>query len=344
MRDAQPADRATSPLAKARVIDFHAHVLVPEVVEFAKGHGVETSVPPDPRITEEAREASRRWRTAMLRKMTELPDRLVDMDATGVDVQVLSASTVSMDTTWAPPGEALAMEQLANDRIAQMVAFAPDRFTGLGGVPLQSPQASVRELERCVRSLGLRGVQVSTRYGDMELGDSRLRPFWEAAQALDAVVYIHPAGITEPRFRPFQYWNSIGQPLEEAMAMASLMHEGVLDAFPRLKLVIGHGGGYLPYYIGRLDRNYAEKPFTRANMSMSPSQYLKTRFWYDSCVYDSDALAVLFRKVGASRILLGSDYPVGDADPVGFLTAVTGDPDEQADMLGRNAAALLGIH
>jgi aminocarboxymuconate-semialdehyde decarboxylase len=127
------------------------------------------------------------------------------------------------------------------------------------------------------------------------------------------------------------------------MAMASLMYEGVLDAYPRLKLVIAHGGGYLPYYIGRLDRNYEEKPFTRANMSMTPTEYVRTRFWYDSCVYDADTLATLHRKVGASRILLGSDYPVGDPDPVGFLAAVARTDDERAAMLGGNAAALLGL-
>jgi aminocarboxymuconate-semialdehyde decarboxylase len=330
--------------ARTPVIDFHAHVLVPEVVEFAKGHGVETGVPADPRISDQAREASRRWRTAMLRKMTELPDRIVDMDATGIEIQVLSASTISMDTTWATAGEALAMEQLANDRIAAMTAFAPQRFVALGGVPLQAPDLAVRELERCVRSLGMRGVQVATRYGTIELGDRTLWPFWEAVQGLDVPVYIHPAGITEPRFRPFQLWNSIGQPLEEAMAMASLMYEGVLDAFPRLKLVIAHGGGYLPYYIGRLDRNYAEKPFTRANMSMTPSEYVQTRFWYDSCVYDADALDTLHRKVGAARIILGSDYPVGDADPVGFLARVARDETQRTAMLGATAATLLGIH
>lgn len=341
MQSNDPADRAAGT---RRVIDFHAHVLVPEVVEFAKGHGVETGVPPDPRITPEARAASQHWRTAMLRKMTELPDRIVDMDASGVDMQVLSASTISMDTTWAGPQEALSMEQLANDRIAQMTAFAPGRFIGLGGVPLQAPELAVRELERCVRSLGLRGVQVATRYGATELGDVSLWPFWEAVQALGVVVYIHPAGVTEPRFRPFQLWNSIGQPLEEAMAMASLMYEGVLDAFPRLKLVIAHGGGYLPYYIGRLDRNYAEKPFTRANMSMSPTEYVQTRFWYDSCVYDTDTLAALHRKVGPSRIVLGSDYPVGEADPVGAVARVAASESEQSAMLGGNAAALLGLN
>jgi aminocarboxymuconate-semialdehyde decarboxylase len=329
---------------QGKVIDFHAHVLVPEVVEFAKGHGVETGVPADPRISDEAREASRRWRTGMLRKMTDLPERIADMDATGVDVQVLSASTISMDTTWAGAEEALAMESLANERIAQMAAFAPARFLALGGVPLQAPALAVRELERCMQSLGMRGVQVATRYGTTELGDRSLWAFWEAAQALQCVVYIHPAGQTDARFRPFQLWNSIGQPLEEAMAMASLMYEGVLDAFPRLKLVIAHGGGYLPYYIGRLDRNHAEKPFTRANMSMTPSEYVKTRFWYDSCVYDADALETLYRKVGASRIVLGSDYPVGDADPVGFLDRVAADAHERSAMRGGNAAALLALH
>jgi aminocarboxymuconate-semialdehyde decarboxylase len=128
------------------------------------------------------------------------------------------------------------------------------------------------------------------------------------------------------------------------MAMASLFYEGVLDAYPRLKLCVAHGGGYLPFYAGRVDRNYVEKPLTRLNMSKSPSDYMRQHFWYDTCLYNEDMLEYLVRKVGTSRIVMGSDYPVGEADPVGFVTRVRRLSNvDKAAVLGKNAAMLLGL-
>jgi aminocarboxymuconate-semialdehyde decarboxylase len=326
------------------VIDFHAHVLMPEAVAFAEGHVVQGAPPNDPRIPEEAKRAAREWGEKNNHKMVDFQERLRDMDKAGVDVQVLTPSLVHQYTYWADPETGLKMEKLINDRMAEYVAIAPDRFVGLGGVPLQAPILAVRELERCVQELGLRGVQISSTAGTMELGHPALRSFWEAAEKLGAVIYIHPAGETSPRYAKFQLWNSIGQPLEEAMAMSSLFYEGVLDAHPRLKLCIAHGGGYLPFYAGRVDRNYLEKPFTRVNMSKSPSDYMRRHFWYDTCLYNQDMLEYLVRKVGSSRIVMGSDYPVGEAEPVGFITTSRElSPGEKAAILGKNAAALLGI-
>jgi aminocarboxymuconate-semialdehyde decarboxylase len=125
--------------------------------------------------------------------------------------------------------------------------------------------------------------------------------------------------------------------------MASLMYEGVLDTFPKLKICVAHGGGYLPYYIGRLDRNYLEKALTRVNMTRSPSEYLKF-FYYDSCVYDVEILERLVEKVGADRIILGSDFPVGEEEPVEFVHKSTRLSDDEKDMiLTRNAASLFRI-
>lgn len=125
--------------------------------------------------------------------------------------------------------------------------------------------------------------------------------------------------------------------------MASLMYEGVLDAFPKLKICVAHGGGYLPYYIGRLDRNYIEKPYTKINMSRSPSEYLKF-FWYDSCVYNPDILEYLVEKVGADRVILGSDFPVGEEEPVDFVNKCTklsaADKDK---IIWKNAAELFAV-
>jgi len=325
------------------VIDFHAHVIVPEVKKFSAGHVVDSSIPEDSRIRRADVLAWKKRVKENRRKTSDFRVRLKEMDKMGVDMQVLTPSLVHQSTYWADPEASLAMERLTNERVAEMVAIAPHRFVGLGSVPLQTPIPAVEEMERCIKALGLRGVVVSSHARAMELGDARLRPFWAAAEKLGAVIYVHPDGITDARFRKFQLWNSIGQPLEEAMAMASLFCEGVLDAHPRLKLCIAHGGGYLPYYPGRMDRNYREKAFTRVHMSKSPSDYLREHFWYDSCLYDVDLLRFLVHKVGASRVVMGSDYPIGEGDPVDFVRKARLSAAAEERILGKNAAALLGL-
>jgi aminocarboxymuconate-semialdehyde decarboxylase len=231
---------------------------------------------------------------------------------------------------------------MLNDRMAAVVAANPKRLIGLGGVPLAAPALAVAELTRCMRDLGLAGVGISTTARDMELGDAALRPFWEKAEELGAVVYIHPAGNTGARFEKWYLWNSIGQAFEEAMAIASLMYEGILDAFPRLKICISHGGGYMPYYMGRIARNYLEKPATRVNMKKSPAEYLRT-LYYDSCVYETEVLDALVRRVGADRVVLGSDYPVGEPKPIEFVDACALLAEDKEKIIGANAARLFGV-
>jgi aminocarboxymuconate-semialdehyde decarboxylase len=334
---------ATARNAGPRSVDIHAHMNVPDIMEWAKDHRTPYIDPPADRVTEEMRQETAAWVAKNVTAMRDMAVRLAIMDRTGVDVQALSVSSVMTPTCWAPPDEALKMQQRLNARIAEMIAGHPDRFIGLGEIPLHSPQLAVAELKRCINELGFIGVQIPSTAGEMELGDRRLWPVWEAAEALGALIYLHPSGATDPRQGPWQIWNSIGQPFEEAMAMASLMYEGVLDTFPKLKICVAHGGGYLPYYIGRLDRNYLEKPLTRVNMTRSPSEYLKF-FYYDSCVYDVEILERLVEKVGADRIILGSDFPVGEEEPVEFVHKSTRLSDDEKDMiLTRNAASLFRI-
>ena len=334
---------ATTPVPEGAV-DVHAHVLVPEVYAATKAHSLFGLMAEDPAASEEIRTATRARSAAVERRMADVGERVAAMDAMGVAVQVLTASLVHQCTYFAEPEESLALERASNDRIASFVAARPGRFLGLGGVPLHEPSLAAEELERCATVLGLSGVQISTRAGGMEIGDARLRPFWAKAEALGAVVYVHPAGNPDARLRPWQLWNSLGQAMEEAFAIASLLYEGVLERHPALKLCISHGGGYMPYYTGRVDRNYAEKPATRVNMRRPPTDYLRM-LHYDSCVYDAGTLAVLVDKVGEDRVLLGSDYPVGEARPVEF---VTGNPalsaGQQARILRGNAFRLFGLH
>src|SRR5258708_33256677 len=234
------------------------------------------------------------------------------------------------------------MERRIKDGRAGAVAANPKRLIGLGGVPLAAPALAVAELTRCMGELGLAGVGISTSARDMELGDAALRPFWEKAEELGSVVYMHPAGNTGARLAKWYLWNSIGQAFEEAMAIASLMYEGVLDAFARLKICISHGGGYMPYYMGRIARNYVEKPATRVNMKKSPAEYLRM-LYFDSCVYETEVLEALVRRVGADQVVLGSDYPVGEPKPVEFVESCALAADEKERIIGLNAAQLFGL-
>jgi aminocarboxymuconate-semialdehyde decarboxylase len=324
------------------VIDFHAHLMLPEIYALTGPHTMFVKSNTDPTMSEEARQGVREREAVLVSRMSDVTERIARMDAMGVDRQVLSSSLVQQVTYWAEPQDSLKMERMLNDHMAAVVSANRSRLIGLGGVPLAAPGLAVAELKRCMGELGLAGVGISTTARDMELGDGALRPFWEKAEELGAVVYIHPAGNTGARFANWYLWNSIGQAFEEAMAIASLMYEGILDAFPQLKICISHGGGYMPYYMGRIARNYVEKPATRVNMKKSPAEYLRM-LYYDSCVYQPEVLEALVKRVGADRVLLGSDYPVGEPKPVEFVESCALTADDKHKIIGVNAAQLFGI-
>jgi aminocarboxymuconate-semialdehyde decarboxylase len=331
----------SSGRTRERTIDFHAHVVVPEVYDVAAEHNIFSELPADPGVTDEMRDKIKARAAVVLDRMSDIGERMAKMDAMGVDVQVLSASLVHQGLEWTDAQLGLRLARTTNDWIAGAVATQPERLIGLGTLPLHVPALAVTELERCMRELGLKGVAISTTAGGMELGDVALHPFWTKAEALAAVVYIHPGGNRDLRFKRFHLWNSVGQAFEEAMAISSLMYDGVLETFPKLKICISHGGGYMPYYMGRIERNYVEKANTRINMSKPPIDYLRM-LYFDSCVYERAVLQHLVDKVGAQRVVLGSDYPVGEAKPIEFVTDALSSAQREK-ILGPNAAALLGL-
>jgi len=334
----------SSDVASVRAIDVHAHIVVPEVYALAAEHNIFSELPSDPGVTDEIRAKIKERAGMVLRRMSDVGERIANMDAMGVEIQVLSASLVHQGLEWADAQTSLRLARTTNDWIAKAVAVQPARFIGLGTLPLHVPALAVAELERCLRELGLRGVAISTTAGSMELGDPELARFWAKVEELAAVVYIHPGGNRDRRFKRFHLWNSVGQAFEEAMAIASLMYDGVLERFPRLKICISHGGGYMPYYMGRIDRNYLEKANTRINMRKPPIEYLRM-LYFDSCVYERPVLQHLVGKVGADRILLGSDYPVGETKPVDFVTATDAlSQTQQRQIIRSNAAVLFGLN
>lgn len=323
-------------------IDMHAHIMIPEMFAVTRAHSMFAKSHTAPGLTEAGRRQLEEREKRTIHTMSDVTERIGEMDRMGVDMQVLSSSLVHQCTYWAEPQESLRLERKLNDHVAGVVRQNPKRFIGLGGVPLHAPDLAVPELERIMTQLALAGVGISTTARQMELGDKALRPFWRTAEELGAVVYVHPAGNHDPRFEKWHLWNSIGQTFEEAMAIASLFYEGILDAFPRLKICISHGGGYMPYNMGRITRNYLEKPTTKVNMSKQPAEYLRM-LYYDTCVYETETLELLVKRVGADRILLGSDYPVGERKPVEFVESADLSQADKEKIIGLNAAELFGV-
>ena len=322
---------ARGPAAKPVVIDVHAHVLVPEVVKRTYEQSQYSRAVAGPDGVPEP----------LFKRMTEMPLRLTEMDATGVDIQVISPSIMQQCTYQMEPEEAIEMDRLGNDRVAEAVAQHPDRLVGLGSLPLHEVALSTAELERCVRDLNLRGVIISSHINGVELGDARLRPFWAKAEELGAVVFIHPAGNTDRRMLRNRLMITVGQPLEEAYALSSLVYEGVMDEFPKLKIMVAHGGGYLPFYAGRHDNEYR---YGRAPQLKGDFSSYLPRFFYDTVLFNPDMLEFLLTKVPASHVMLASDYPFAEKQPVEYVRRANKiSKKEQDAILGANAARLFGI-
>ena len=208
--------------------------------------------------------------------MTQPDVALQDMDRLGIDVSVLSTATVMQYTGWAEPKEQAELEARANDDIARWLAHSPDRFAGAFTLPLGDMKLALRELERCTSELGMRVVNLPALAGDDYLGAPRFEPLWEAIHGQGLTAFLHPDGARDPWFQDYWMWNSIGQPIEEVKLLTSLILEGVLDRYEGLKIVVAHGGGFLPHYSGRLDRNVENQPET-APQHVAPTERIPRR-------------------------------------------------------------------
>ncbi len=323
------------------VVDVHAHCLLGEVEALVEGEpGLAEQRALDARRNgPQSLAVSAAMVRAALPALTSVGHRLADMDSAGVEVQVVAPSP-SQYHYWARPGLAAAVCRLANRGTAGVVAQAPDRLTGLGLVPLQHPDLVVDALDDAL-ALGLKGVEISSFAPGVELSDARLEPFWARAAETEAVVFLHPFGCSlDERLDRFYLSNTVGQPVENAVALSHLIFAGVLDRHPGLRVIAAHGGGYLPTYLGRSDHAWQVRPEARG-CADPPSTYLR-RLWFDSLVHTPDALHALVAAVGGDRVLLGSDHPfdMGVPDPVARLDAAGLDAGDRAAIAGGTAQKL----
>jgi aminocarboxymuconate-semialdehyde decarboxylase len=324
------------------VIDVHAHLIPRDVVERAlAGDGLD------------GLGASRDNGTMTIRHRQgyayPYPDefhdpvaRLRRMDELGIDAAVVSISP-TFYFYWVSPAEGIAYARTTNETIARHVASAPDRLAGLATLPMQDPAAAADELERVVRELGLRGASVGPRVDDAYLDDPRYWPVLERAEALDVPLLLHPFYVgLRPGLPDYYLTNLIGNPLETTIGAARLILSGVLDRFPRLRLVLTHGGGFLPYQIGRLDHGHRVRPESKGS-AHPPSAYLR-RFVFDTVTHRPDVTAFLVSLVGADRVAFGTDLPFDMmAGPIWSQVPATLSPADRAWIESGTARAWFGV-
>jgi aminocarboxymuconate-semialdehyde decarboxylase len=333
-------------------VDVHAHILIAALQQLVadadpEGFGAQQALEVR-RNGPESMAASGRMIKERWPQLTDLDRRVADMDAQGVDVQLVSPSP-SHFYYFAAGGLSLQLAKQANEAVHDFVVRAPDRLNGLGLVPLQHPTLMVEALEHAVLDCGLLGVEIGSfaatpddpERSTVELSDPRLEPFWSRAEELGALVFLHPFGCSlDERLDRFYLANTVSQPAENAVALSHLIFSGVLDRHPGLKVLAAHGGGYLPTSLGRSDHAWKVRPEAHG-CAQPPSSYLK-KIYFDSLVHSAAELGALVAAVGPEQVLLGSDYPfdMGSERPVAEVHAADLTAEDAASVLTGNAAAL----
>lgn len=326
-------------------IDIHCHIHTPECEPLVRELFSPEKEPFIYFASPETRAINQRLFADLAPKLTSPEERLKDMDRMGVDIQVISPSPMQY-YYWTDGKLGLELARLQNNRVAEVVSSHPKRFVGMGTLPLQDIKRAERELERVVTQLGFRAIEISSNVNGIDFDAKRFRRFFAKVQELDVLLFMHPLGFTDAgRLRDYYLTNIMGQPLDSTVAVSHLIFGGVLETYPQLKICVAHGGGYLPFYSGRMDHAYTIRPECQHHISRQPSTYLR-QLYFDSVVYTNESLAHLVKQMGSERVLLGTDYPfdMGETDPVGHIAGARSLTRAQKERIwGGNAAQLLRI-
>jgi aminocarboxymuconate-semialdehyde decarboxylase len=326
-------------------IDIHSHVAIPAAAAFVAPHLDAATVPLVHFADATTKALNQKQEQDIRARIAGYDERLRELDSMGIDMQLVLPSPPQCYYT-VPLDIGVKAACMINDGLAEYVARKPDRFVALGTVPLMNGSEAARELERCMKTLGMKGAQILTNVGGRELSDPAYAAFWKKAEELGSLVVIHPNGFTEARrFTRFYFNNVIGNPLETTIALHYLIFDGVIERHPNLKLLAVHGGGYLPAYSGRIDHAWGARSDSHADLPHPPTTYLK-KIYFDTVVFSPHQLRELVGVFGVDHIIMGTDYPfdMGEYDPIGHVASVEEfDPATVAAIAGGNARRLLGL-
>src|SRR6266511_1876599 len=326
-------------------VDVHAHVIVPEITrEAGSGEAWRPHVFRDDAGAQVVEMGGKQIRSAIA-EFVDVDAILAAQDEAGVD-RVLLSPWVPLLFYDADPAEGLVRARIQNDALARLVGDHPDRVAALGAVPLQEAELAAGELRELMGAGVLRGVEVAASVRGVFLGDDRFEPFWEAAEATGALVFVHPTtrGFDSPVFHDYYLWNTVANPLETAVTAAHMVVAGVMERHPGLRVLLAHGGGALMAVRGRMRRAHGFQPQARSRLRETPEDSIR-RFYFDTLTHDNALLRALIDYAGPDHVLLGSDYPFDMGDPlhVDTVRALGLAPDVEAAILAGNAERLLGL-
>ena len=328
----------------APAIDIHAHYFPEPYIDLIARHGARcgTTVSTDANGNRFIQVGLHLKTGPITPAFYDLGARLKEMDRQGLRMHALSLTQPMV--YWADDELSIELCVAINDSISDAHRKHPDRLIGFATLPFQSPHLALAELERVAKLPGIRGIYIATAVRDRELGDRSFWPVYARMAELGLPLFLHPMMINNERLKQYYLINTIGNPVDTAIAASHLIFSGAMDAIPNLVVVLPHAGGALPILRGRMDQGFRTRPECR-HLPRPPSEYLK-RFLYDTVCYSDEQLLDLVKLVGAERIMLGSDYcfDIADNDPARFVNGVQGLTEEQkAQILGGNAQKLLGL-
>ena len=324
-------------------IDLHNHVIPETIVQAMREQ-------PDLYRTRIEGEGHKRVfvrgkvRFDLLPEFYDADAKVESMDRKGVDIAYISPGPQAF--FYGLQGDqAVKTARLVNEGVARMVASQPNRLRGMATLPMQHPEAAIAELERVVKEYEFKAIELATAIGDEELADPKFRPVLRRAQELKVVIFAHPnTQGSAGRLDCYYLANLIGNPLDTTIMVGKLMFSGALDELPDLKILLAHGGGFLPYQIGRFEHGHTVRPDTSAHTKSKPLALLK-RFYFDALTHSPQAIRYLIDVVGAERVVIGTDAPfdMGEEHPVERLDAVPGiTAEERENICYRNAERLFG--
>ncbi len=327
-----------------RTIDAHTHMLVPESAEMTRPHFKPEMDPRTFFSAPDTQELNGRFYQLVADKYTDPAARLADMDALGIDTQLVGLSPFHF-FYWADDQLAPRVAALQNDRIADLCAHDPRRMVGIGTLPWSHPELAVETARRVHADHGFPGVYMGADINGVDLDDPTFEPVWDVLEELGLVVVMHPAGFTHgERLTDYYLVNVIGMPLSSTLTVSRMILGGVFERHPGLRMLVMHGGGYLPFYSARTDHAFRHRPELRKHIDRLPSEYLND-LYYDICVFDPGMVEQLVNRFGAGHVLLGTDYPfdMGLPDPLALVEASHLTRAERDMIVGGSAELLFGL-